>query len=145
MGRLKGFDCSSSDDDDEDAFSSLTSKKRPLPNKKDTIKHQDSANTGETSSNKRHHHLSAERKSKMDAMLSELQSSQPTDLTASSSNDRQEDYGFIDDEGYRPNKMGSYVEPGQEHLTTNIFVGNLDPCTTEEELTDVFREYGELC
>ena len=40
--------------------------------------------------------------------------------------------------------MGSYVEPGQEHLTTNIFVGNLDPCTTEEELTDVFREFGEI-
>ncbi|ACI64891.1 predicted protein, partial [Thalassiosira pseudonana CCMP1335] len=40
--------------------------------------------------------------------------------------------------------MGSYVEPGQEHLTTNIFVGNLDPMSTEEELTDVFRQFGDL-
>ena len=66
-----------------------------------------------------------------------------------------EDYGSIyaheasfHGEGYDrrppPQKMGSYVEPGQEHLTTNIFVGNLDPTTTEEELTDKFREFGEI-
>lgn len=84
----------------------------------------------------------------MDAMLYELQSTQPTDLSAPDSADY--DYGHIDDEAAftysygRPNKLGSYVEPGQEHLTTNIFVGNLDPCTTEEELTDVFREFGEI-
>jgi len=30
-----------------------------------------------------------------------------------------------------------------EHLTSNLFVGNLDPMTTEEELTDCFRQYGE--
>ncbi len=45
--------------------------------------------------------------------------------------------------GYAPQKKGSYVEPGMEHLTTNIFVGNLDPTTTEEELTDAFRQFGE--
>jgi hypothetical protein len=45
---------------------------------------------------------------------------------------------------YAPQKKGSYVEPGMEHLTTNIFVGNLDPNTTEEELTDAFRQFGEM-
>jgi RNA recognition motif-containing protein len=29
-------------------------------------------------------------------------------------------------------------------LTTNIFVGNLDPCTTEEELTEAFRQFGKI-
>ena len=44
---------------------------------------------------------------------------------------------------FAPDKKGSYVEPGMEHLTSNLFVGNLDPMTTEEELTDCFRQYGE--
>eukprot|EP00956_Cyclotella_meneghiniana_P007899 scaffold10488_cov67-Cyclotella_meneghiniana.AAC.16 len=168
---LKGFDNdSSSSEEENDAFSSIgkKGKKRPLASTlsnddtKDKISRQESnaSNTSnnnessalpaaDTSSNKRHHHISAARKSKMDAMLFELQSShqQPIDHHDNST----VDYGHIDDEAAysysygRPNKLGSYVEPGQEHLTTNIFVGNLDPCTTEEELTDVFREYGEAC
>lgn len=153
---LKGFDEASSSDE-EDAFASLgKGKKRPHTNTADpdNLRRQESTTSndklpaGETSSNKRHHHLSAARKSKMDAMLYELQSTQPIDLLAPDSADY--DYGHIDDEAAftysygRPNKLGSYVEPGQEHLTTNIFVGNLDPCTTEEELTDVFREFGEI-
>lgn len=184
---IKGFDeCSSSDDEEEDAFASLgkKGKKRPSAslegtNEEPNISRQDSNSSKltrqestssnrdgkslpatETSSNKRHHHLSLARKSKMDAMLADLQSSQPLDITANNSHGYnsnrgyQEDYGPLEDEsnayGYnygRPNKLGSYVEPGKEHLTTNIFVGNLDPCTTEEELTDVFREFGEdiLC
>jgi hypothetical protein len=67
-----------------------------------------------SASTKRHHHTTAARKNKMDALLSELQSAKPTDP----SSDRGVDYGRIDDEGYfgRPNKMGSYVEPGQVSL-----------------------------
>ena len=103
----------------------------------------------ETSSNKRHHHANASRQAKMDALLEELQSTKPTDPATS----QVEDYGSIyaHESSYHgdgfdrppPQKMGSYVEPGQEHLTTNIFVGNLDPTTTEEELTDAFRQFGE--
>jgi len=44
-----------------------------------------------------------------------------------------------------PDKMGSFVMPGEEQFTTNIFVGNLAPITTEEELTEVFRQFGETC
>lgn len=106
----------------------------------------------ETSSNKRHHHANSARQAKMDALLHELQSTKPSDPVAAIG---EEDYGSIyaheasfHGEGYDrrppPQKMGSYVEPGQEHLTTNIFVGNLDPTTTEEELTDKFREFGEI-
>ena len=168
---LKGFDNdSSSSEEENDAFATLGNKgkKRTLASAlsnddTDKISRQESnaGNNGstnndessalpavDTSSNKRHHHLSAARKSKMDAMLFELQTSQQQPITDHHDNNTV-DYGRIDDEAAysysygRPNKLGSYVEPGQEHLTTNIFVGNLDPCTTEEELTDVFREYGE--
>ena len=31
-------------------------------------------------------------------------------------------------------KMGSFVERGLEHMTTNLFVGNLDPSTVSEDL-----------
>jgi U2-associated protein SR140 len=39
--------------------------------------------------------------------------------------------------------MGSFVQPGEEHLTTNIFAGNLAPSITEEQMTDLFRQFGE--
>lgn len=43
-----------------------------------------------------------------------------------------------------PEKMGSYCFPGEESSTTNIFVGNLSPLTTEEQLSDIFRQFGDL-
>lgn len=43
-------------------------------------------------------------------------------------------------------KIGSYCSSTkEENSTTNIFVGaNLSPLTTEEQLTDLFRQFGEL-
>ena len=41
-----------------------------------------------------------------------------------------------------PDKMGSFVSIEEEPFTTNIFVGNLSPLTTEEQLTDIFRLFG---
>ncbi len=103
----------------------------------------------------------------MDALLLELRSAGPSDhhhpMSSSSTrggggvedyhgsiHDGLEDHGFHEHRSnfggggnYAPMKKGSYVEPGMEHLTTNIFVGNLDPMTTEEELTDAFRQFGE--
>jgi RNA recognition motif-containing protein len=38
---------------------------------------------------------------------------------------------------------GSFVDPGDELLTTNIFVGNLATSITEEQMTDLFRQFGE--
>ncbi|KAL7533798.1 hypothetical protein ACHAWF_004626 [Thalassiosira exigua] len=107
-----------------------------------------------SSSAKRHHHVSAARQAKMDALLQELQTAKPTDAPRGGSGGAggYEDHGPIHEEdyygrggggGFAPRKMGSYVEPGMEHLTTNLFVGNLDPMTTEEELTDAFRQFGE--
>mmetsp|Transcript_16943 Transcript_16943/g.35629 ORF Transcript_16943/g.35629 Transcript_16943/m.35629 type:complete len:215 (+) Transcript_16943:124-768(+) len=100
----------------------------------------------DTSSNKRHHHVNAARQAKMDALLQELQTTKPSDPATA----RGEDYGSIQDGDsfygrgeFAPHKKGSYVEPGMEHLTTNLFVGNLDPMTTEEELTDAFRQFGK--
>ena len=76
-----------------------------------------------TSSNKRHHGTSAARKAKLDAILQDLQTTEVQ---------------------LRPEyRGGSFVEPGEEErLTTNVFVGNLDPGVTEEALTDLFRQFG---
>jgi len=38
---------------------------------------------------------------------------------------------------------GSHVDEGDELITTNIFVGNLAPSITEEQMTDLFRQFGE--
>jgi U2-associated protein SR140 len=40
-------------------------------------------------------------------------------------------------------KKGSFVDDGDEHITTNIFVGNLAPSITEEQMTELFRQFGE--
>ena len=91
----------------------------------------------------------------MDALLQELQTAKPSSSDPHSRGDDRF-YGSIHDgeasfyEGHdrydhAPRKKGSWVEPGMEHLTTNLFVGNLDPMTTEEELTDAFRQFGKYC
>lgn len=86
----------------------------------------------DTSSNKRHHHQSTQRKSKMDALLQELQE---TPIS-----------GPVSHKPIKapPEKIGSYCLPGEEASTTNIFVGNLSPLTTEEQLSDIFRQFGDL-
>lgn len=142
---LKGFDeGSSSSDDDNDGFAAIAekSKRQRVSSTDDPVADEAEA----SSSSKRHHHVNAIRQAKMNALLQELQTTKASDPSTAAN----EDYGRLhDDDNYcghsRPHKMGSYVEPGQEHLTTNIFVGNLDPMSTEEELTDVFRQFGETC
>lgn len=74
-----------------------------------------------TSSMKRHHKPNDMRKAKMDALLEELAAEQihrPIEKKPQS-------------QRFVPEKKGSYVDPEEEHLTTNIFVGNLDPSLTE--------------
>ena len=95
---------------------------------------------------------SSKRAAKMDALLQELQetSSKPKDTSSSSSSQQQSYDADLHYSLYNrplPEKMGSYVLPGEEYVTTNIFVGNLSPLTTEEEVTDVFRQFGayETC
>ena len=140
---------SSSDDDDDDAFSAFTSKRRMKKKnatnpKESTTKtkakeesttnhnssHNNNSSVVDTSSNKRHHHITSERQAKMDALLQELEESQTTISTISTNRPP-------------PDKRGSFVEPGEEHLTTNVFVGNLAPSVTEEQLTEAFRQFGE--
>lgn len=70
-----------------------------------------------TSSMKRHHKPNDDRKAKMDALLQELE--------AEKQKVSMEPSRFI------PEKKGSFVDPAEEHLTTNIFVGNLAPSITE--------------
>jgi hypothetical protein len=70
-----------------------------------------------TSSMKRHHKPNDDRKAKMDALLQELEAEKQKVATEPSR--------FV------PEKKGSFVHPSEEHLTTNIFVGNLAPSITE--------------
>jgi len=82
-----------------------------------------------TSSMKRHHKPNDSRKAKMDALIQELEAEK--DQIPKKSN------RFI------PEKKGSFVDPGEEHLTTNLFVGNLAPSITEEDLNSLFSQFGE--
>ena len=134
-----------SSSDEEDVFSALSSQKAKAPSvHKTTVSVGTVADaakvvkpplpTSNTSSMKRHHGSSDSRKAKMDALLQELEA----DKTTVSKRSR---HAFV------PEKKGSFVQPGEEHLTTNIFVGNLAPSITEEQMTDLFRQFGEdlLC
>lgn len=112
-----------------------------------------SGNITNTSSNKRHHNTSTARAAKMESLLQELQSdmTNPTmDASGHYGPQQQQQHhnkssldGSPNSGSFVPLKKGSFVEAGEELLTTNIFVGNLDPITTEEELTDLFRQFGE--
>lgn len=141
---------------DEDAFSALSQKTKNMVGKKSDgsdrkappssetsadLSHQNipaKLPIANTSSMKRHHGASDIRRAKMEALLQYMQADKESVESGSghygpaSSRDR-----FV------PDKKGSFVEPGEEHLTTNIFVGNLDPTITEEEVTELFRQFGE--
>lgn len=83
-----------------------------------------------TSSMKRHHkEMSGSRKAKMDALLQELEQ-------------EKKHIDHVTTRERPPIKKGSFVDPGEEHITTNIFVGNLAPTLTEEEVTNLFRQFG---
>jgi RNA recognition motif. (a.k.a. RRM, RBD, or RNP domain) len=93
----------------------------------------------QTSSTKRHHLSSASdaaRQSKMDAILLELEAERNRKASAKPASSAAA-------ARYVPDKKGSYVDPGDEHRTTNIFVGNLAPTITEEQMTELFRQFGE--
>ncbi|KAL3943485.1 MAG: hypothetical protein SGBAC_002450 [Bacillariaceae sp.] len=138
-----------SSSDEEDAFASLSNKRgakrsktskdtshnpapAPAPKISSIEKPKEEVNstavankmilpTSVTSSMKRHHKTNDKRKAKMDALLEELAAEQihrPIEKKPRS-------------QRFVPEKKGSYVDPAEEHLTTNMFVGNLDPILTE--------------
>lgn len=153
MIRRRGVEPSHEDSssDEEDAFSALSKKEKIKRDEKaaalaasiDSVQknmHNGPTSTSQskpvqlpvstTSSMKRHHGiLSDTRKSKMDALLQELEA-------------EKEQSNFRKEPSFVPDKKGSFVEPWEEHLTTNIFVGNLAPSLTEEAVTDFFRQFG---
>ena len=111
--------------DEEDAFSKLARKNKK--NKKNAPSQASQTEAGAkdgekevpaqlpvstTSSMKRHHVPSNDsRKAKMDALLLELE------VEKSRRPVQQDRRAFV------PEKKGSFVDPSEEHLTTNIFVG----------------------
>ncbi len=147
----------SSSSDEEDAFSALSKKgnakkkaKTSVLSSRDTADDTNvefkKASTGEvresvsqqqpsrapiaiTSSMKRHHKPSDARKAKMDALIQELEA--------------EKDQAPKKSKRFIPEKKGSFVSPGEEHLTTNLFVGNLAPSIAEEDLSNLFSQFGE--
>ena len=143
-----------SSSDEEDAFSALSRRgnnKRQKPNnsgnndrtitpattqngsggKEDSSKKQQQQQQPKqvlpislTSSMKRHHKPNEVRKAKMDALLQELEAEKNS--KAPTRKEQQQHY-----HRFVPDKKGSFVDPSEEHLTTNIFVGNLAPSITE--------------
>ena len=90
-----------------------------------------------TSSTKRHHGaISDTRQAKMDAILLELEAEKGRVHSSGASAARGGSQNTA-------RKKGSFVDDGDEHITTNIFVGNLAPSITEEQMTELFREFGE--
>jgi len=117
-----------SSSEEEDAFAALSKRAKRPRSESHSSSHK--SHPGEpsktkkmalpvaiTSSMKRHHKPNDDRKAKMDALLQELE--------ADKQKVAKEPYRFV------PDKKGSFVDPSEEHLTTNIFVGNLAPSITE--------------
>jgi len=140
----------SSSEDEEDAFAALARKKKKNSKlaSNDVVVDNNTAVPSTMNESvvacagtnqKRHHHPSAARAAKMDMLLQELQE------TATNSIDQQaptSSHATTHDRAPLE-KMGSYCLPGEELITANLFVGNLAPCTTEEELAELFRQFGK--
>jgi hypothetical protein len=121
--------CHSSDDedDDDDAFAVLARKKNKRA--KTALSSDENPPPLPVSAPKRHYpaaSASDARKQKLDALVKEL-STQTSALPT----------------GRRDGSIrGSFVQPGEEHVTTNVFVGNLPPSITEEEVGQLFSQFG---
>lgn len=114
----------SSSSDDEDAFSALSNK----GNIKTNVAKALPIVPATTSSMKRHHIMMSDtRKAKMDAIIQDLEIE--TDFA-------------VRKPSVAP--KGSFVQPGEEHLTTNIFLSNLCPSLTEKQVMDMFSQFGPL-
>lgn len=156
-----------SSSDEEDAFAALSKKSKPkkinvsvanqtkdrngdrtqhdtsvpIPKEKDSIDVSNSKSImklpiSKTSSKKRHHKPNDARKASMDALIQELEEDNMNQIPKK-----------LGKGGFIPQKKGSFVDPTEEHLTTNLFVGNLAPSITEEGLSNLFSQFGEetLC
>ena len=139
---------SDSSSDEDDAFSVFNRKKSRKSKKikgppvnpessshsknEDSLKATEINQTSSATASKRHHYQSKARGAKMDALLQELQDTSTSNTVTSAP------------VAVLQEKMGSFVTPDEEPFTTNIFVGNLAPVTTEEELKEIFRQFGAL-
>jgi hypothetical protein len=132
---------SSSSSEEEDAFTALSrrkSKKRRVVAAEDACIAPESSQVETTGGHTAavvlaRQDASAARKQKLDALVEELlETSQSIPLDATAKGER------------RAAVRGSFVLPGEEHLTTNVFVGNLPPSITEEEVGQLFSQFGTI-
>jgi hypothetical protein len=117
-----------------------TASSEPLTATATTVNEPPAPLVAKTSSTKRHHgELSDARKAKMDALLLELEAeTRANGATLKDHPSQRRQRGATEQRS-----RGSFVDPGDELLTTNIFVGNMAPSTTEEDMTQLFRQFGE--
>jgi len=116
----------SSDEDEEDAFAKIsTSNSNSNPssipsrnNKKSSLEFVS---------------VSSSRKEKMDALLHDIQ------------NTKKDSFHNANENYFLSGGNGSFcANAEEEQLTTNVYVGNLPPSVTEEELSELFVPFGNL-
>jgi len=166
---------SDSEDSDEDAFAALSrrkankrkkknksqeaSEKKVEPKENDKVNDRTVANDGDnatttapsasnlSNTRKRHYNTTnAGRKSKMDALLQELQTERVEKEKVRKKRSSSDNYQHQHHQQQQQRQSyGSFVQPEHEDITTNLFVGNLAPTIAEEELSTVFGQFGTQC
>lgn len=162
---------SSSSEDEEDVFNKTKMKRQAntisrntsgttnctskmLPEKEDFVRMTNTCQNEKSNANyhsviatgtshiKRHHyqnHPNSSRAAKMEAMIHQLEmDSQDVQRGNMSSSHHRDTVS-------KSSSQGSYcINVYEEQITTNIFVGNLSPLITEEDLHQIFSQYGTL-
>jgi len=146
----------SSDEDEEDAFAKISTS-MPSSSHNPPLNFINSSSSRSVSTKSKLKSLefsasvSSSRKEKMDALLHDIQTSKDESHIYNNSNSNSNNNN--NNNNYRDNNVNHFLGSGggsfcadaeEEQLTTNIYVGNLPPIVTEEELSELFLPFGNL-
>ena len=122
----------SSDEDEEDAFAKISTSNSNPP----LLSSSHNASNKKSKSSLGFVSVSSSRKEKMDALLHDIQNTKHESF-----HNANENY-FLSSSGGGNGSFCANAE--EEQLTTNVYVGNLPPSVTEEELSELFVPFGNL-